>query len=333
MEVAGVRQRCADHRLRRHRVQPLHAGQDVDLPGRRDKPRRRRTRQRAALPLQRARAERARARSPIVERDEPDRARCDRRRPAEVGWVLRTQAAGRRAPVGTDVRGRSAPLDLGAQPRQREREPHEAEQARRTRGTSRSGRPRGTTPSSRASPATSRARPTKSSSGPRANGVGATTSFAPRRSSSRRGTSRPSATGTPATDSCRIRYLYHPRVNGGCKDCAGTSWPNSENSTAFNVDLFGAEMRGCYNGMSTYLRRYDGRALGLHRQLVQRRVGHVGRQLRGERPAVLRRKALAGLERLADTERGATRASGWLQWERQFRPPARRWVSGRLTGS
>jgi Fibronectin type III domain len=51
----------------------------------------------------------------------------------------------------------------------------------------------------------------------------------------------------------QVRYLYHPRVNGGCKACAGSSWPNSEKSTAFDVDLFAAEMRGCYNGMSTYL--------------------------------------------------------------------------------
>ena len=51
----------------------------------------------------------------------------------------------------------------------------------------------------------------------------------------------------------QVRYLYHPRVNGGCKACAGSSWPNTEHSTAFDVDLFAAEMRGCYNGMSTYL--------------------------------------------------------------------------------
>ena len=31
-------------------------------------------------------------------------------------------------------------------------------------------------------------------------------------------------------------------------------WPNSrERSTAFNLDLSVAEMRGCYDGMSTYL--------------------------------------------------------------------------------
>ena len=51
----------------------------------------------------------------------------------------------------------------------------------------------------------------------------------------------------------QVRYLYHPRVNGGCKDCAGSSWPNSATSTAFNVDLFLAEMRGCYDGMEPYL--------------------------------------------------------------------------------
>jgi hypothetical protein len=51
----------------------------------------------------------------------------------------------------------------------------------------------------------------------------------------------------------QVRYLYHPRVNGGCKGCAGSSWPNAANSTAFNVDLFGAEMRGCYEGMEPYL--------------------------------------------------------------------------------
>jgi len=51
----------------------------------------------------------------------------------------------------------------------------------------------------------------------------------------------------------QVKYLYHPRVDGGCKDCSGSSWPNIANSTAFNVDLMLAEMRGCYDGMSTYL--------------------------------------------------------------------------------
>jgi hypothetical protein len=60
----------------------------------------------------------------------------------------------------------------------------------------------------------------------------------------------------------QVRYLYHPRVNGGCKACTGSSWPKSRNSTAFNVDLFAAEMRGCYNGMSTYLGNTHGDVWG-----------------------------------------------------------------------
>jgi len=51
----------------------------------------------------------------------------------------------------------------------------------------------------------------------------------------------------------QIKYLYHPQVNGGCKACAGSSWPNSQISTAWNVDETLAELRGCYDGMSTYL--------------------------------------------------------------------------------
>ena len=52
----------------------------------------------------------------------------------------------------------------------------------------------------------------------------------------------------------QVRYLYHPNVNGTkCQACVGSSWPNSQNSTAWNVDQFAAEMRGCYDGMSTYL--------------------------------------------------------------------------------
>jgi hypothetical protein len=51
----------------------------------------------------------------------------------------------------------------------------------------------------------------------------------------------------------QIRYLYHPRVGNGCKECAGSSWPNSEKSTAYAIDQQVAEMRGCYDGMSTYL--------------------------------------------------------------------------------
>ena len=51
----------------------------------------------------------------------------------------------------------------------------------------------------------------------------------------------------------QIRYLYHPRIGNGCKACAGSSWPNSQHSTAYAVDQQVAELRGCYDGMSTYL--------------------------------------------------------------------------------
>ena len=51
----------------------------------------------------------------------------------------------------------------------------------------------------------------------------------------------------------QVKYLYHPRVQNGCQACAGSSWPDSQNSTSFDVDVFAAEMRGCYDGMSTYL--------------------------------------------------------------------------------
>jgi hypothetical protein len=51
----------------------------------------------------------------------------------------------------------------------------------------------------------------------------------------------------------QVRYLYHPQVDGGCKACAGSSWPNTQVSTAWNVDQMLGELRGCYDGMSTYL--------------------------------------------------------------------------------
>jgi autotransporter family porin len=60
----------------------------------------------------------------------------------------------------------------------------------------------------------------------------------------------------------QIRYLYHPRVNGGCKACAGSSWPNSEKSTAYAIDQEVAEVRGCYDGMSTYLGNTKGDVWG-----------------------------------------------------------------------
>ena len=60
----------------------------------------------------------------------------------------------------------------------------------------------------------------------------------------------------------QIRYLYHPRIGHGCKACAGSSWPNSERSTAYAVDQQVAELRGCYDGMSTYLGATRGRLWG-----------------------------------------------------------------------
>jgi len=49
----------------------------------------------------------------------------------------------------------------------------------------------------------------------------------------------------------QIKWDYHPVVS--CQTCTGSSYPDSLNSTSFNVDLQLAEMRGCYDGMSTYL--------------------------------------------------------------------------------
>ena len=60
----------------------------------------------------------------------------------------------------------------------------------------------------------------------------------------------------------QIRYLYHPRIDNGCKDCPGSSWPNSQKSTAYAVDQQVAELRGCYDGMSTYLGNTRGQLWG-----------------------------------------------------------------------
>lgn len=61
----------------------------------------------------------------------------------------------------------------------------------------------------------------------------------------------------------QIRYLYHPNVNNTqCKSCVGSSWPNSQNSTAYNVDQQSAEIRGCYDGHSTYLNGGVGKTTG-----------------------------------------------------------------------
>lgn len=49
----------------------------------------------------------------------------------------------------------------------------------------------------------------------------------------------------------QIKWNYHPA--GPAKGAVGSSWPNSAKSTAYAVDQQVAEMRGCYDGMSTYL--------------------------------------------------------------------------------
>jgi hypothetical protein len=49
----------------------------------------------------------------------------------------------------------------------------------------------------------------------------------------------------------QIKWNFHPA--GPDKGASGSSWPNSAKSTAYAVDQQVAEMRGCYDGMSTYL--------------------------------------------------------------------------------
>ena len=49
----------------------------------------------------------------------------------------------------------------------------------------------------------------------------------------------------------QVRWYFHPAVS--TSRSAGTSYPAIRKSTAFNLDLELAEMRGCYDGRSTYL--------------------------------------------------------------------------------
>lgn len=58
----------------------------------------------------------------------------------------------------------------------------------------------------------------------------------------------------------QIKYDFHPA--GPAKGAVGSSWPNSQNSTAYAVDQQVAEMRGCYDGMSTYLGNTTGDVWG-----------------------------------------------------------------------
>jgi hypothetical protein len=48
----------------------------------------------------------------------------------------------------------------------------------------------------------------------------------------------------------QIKWYFHPEVSN---PRVGSSYPLSRQSTAFNIDMQLAEMRGCYDGMSTYL--------------------------------------------------------------------------------
>ncbi len=48
----------------------------------------------------------------------------------------------------------------------------------------------------------------------------------------------------------QVKWQFHPEVSN---PRSGSSYPLSRDSTAFNIDLQLAEMRGCYDGMSTYL--------------------------------------------------------------------------------
>ncbi len=48
----------------------------------------------------------------------------------------------------------------------------------------------------------------------------------------------------------QIKWYFHPVVSN---PRVGSSYPAARNSTAFNIDLQVAEMRGCYDGLSTYL--------------------------------------------------------------------------------
>jgi hypothetical protein len=48
----------------------------------------------------------------------------------------------------------------------------------------------------------------------------------------------------------QVKWQFHPEV---ADPRVGSSYPLSKQSTAFNIDLQLAEMRGCYDGMSSYL--------------------------------------------------------------------------------
>jgi hypothetical protein len=69
----------------------------------------------------------------------------------------------------------------------------------------------------------------------------------------------PSGTTCPTSFGfLQIKWYFHP----GQIEGPGGSYPNSRRYTAFNVDYALAEMRGCYDGLSTYLNNPSGDVWG-----------------------------------------------------------------------
>jgi len=58
----------------------------------------------------------------------------------------------------------------------------------------------------------------------------------------------------------QVKWYFHPQV--GSSSSPQSSYPWIKRSTAFALDLELAEMRGCYDGMSTYLGNTKGDFLG-----------------------------------------------------------------------
>ena len=56
------------------------------------------------------------------------------------------------------------------------------------------------------------------------------------------------------------KWYYNP--DGVASDAAGSSYPWIKRSTAYSLDLAVAQLRGCYDGMSTYLGNTRGQLWG-----------------------------------------------------------------------
>ena len=57
-----------------------------------------------------------------------------------------------------------------------------------------------------------------------------------------------------------MKWYYHPQSSSSSSP--QSSYPLIKQSTAFNLDLELAEMRGCYEGLSTYLGNTRGNLWG-----------------------------------------------------------------------